>query len=862
MLFQDEVKSIVKKRTDFEYILKRRELEPSDYYGYITYELNLDTLRDLRSGRITNKVGAEKELKDAVRNLEANFFRHICYVFERGLRRFPAEASLWADYVQFLKKKKSTSVLNTVLGRALALFPKNEQFWIEAAAHELSDNNSTHAARLLFQRGLRVNKTSTELWKRYFELELWNVSRIKERQKILEIQPSATAEDEEEEKLDETEAEAGGAEVPRQVTAPLVVFKYATAAVPGDLSFALEMYFAALNVSSSIAASILDEFKQKFSAKPQFWAELATRSFSNALQKEDGAAESSGSNRKRKDKTQIVFISTLSGSLVRAGEILQEGVEYLLSSKQVEEPQPKRRKNGDGGSTTSVDTLSRFDECLPMLSAAKKCLSAAVSSLSGNVFPGVLFDCDGNAEKRAEVLVATRVAEKALESICSVMQRIIGLARTSTATNDSFECCLVQCRVHLGVIMALLSAGKARATSGASLTAGASSTPAKKGAKQTASASTSGASTSKSAPVYTLPVHPLALADAVNWVRAVPVEQLSARTPTSPDASRVFTFGSVAYEVLSYLWRLKSAMVQAALESRSVSLSGDNARAATLWRFLADAKTEPTLLTSIDADVTRAVECITSAAVCGSVQVAPNTDLLLLAYRALLNQYSEVDECDDDGDDNGDVTADEPADSVRQLSPERFASLRGSLQSVIKSQYLAPGPCVAWMCAYVKLGYGLPDALTAVTEFELGAIEEVDVSGAATTWSPQRGREHLAWVLGLVEQQPGLLHMNSVAQLSTGGADSVNGQAMQSIFGLVLQLEGIGKSSSSQELRASSTHDLAFRRSLVEQALLHCPGSAAVTRDCETFLRAAGEHKLANHAKWRAKTAASGTSAL
>jgi hypothetical protein len=826
---------------------------PSDYYGYIAYELNLDTLRDLRSSRITSKAGAEKELKDAIRNLEANFFRHICYVFERGLRRFPAEASLWADFVQFLKKKKSSSVLNTILGRALALFPKNEQFWIEAAAHELSDNNSTHAARLLFQRGLRVNKSSKELWKRYFELELWNISRITERQKILDIQPTtASAEDEDEQHNAASEQDVEDPGVPRKVTAPLVVFKYATAALPGDLPFALDMYFSALNVSSDIAASILDEFKQKFSSEPQFWAHLATKSFANAI--EHGKTADGVSTKKRKEKTQIIFISTLSASLVQAAEVLQEGIEYFLTNSGAdtasgfEQPRPKRRRSEGASSRDNTRlggsaTMSRLEGCLPLLAALEHCLSGAVSSLAVNVFPGTLFDCDGNAEKRGEVLVAIRVAEKAIESVCSVIHQIVGLAGLSSTTmRDSFDCCLVQCRVHLGVILALWAGGRSRISEGqaGSSTAGSTATtPARKGAKHSASQSTP--SSKLAAPA--LPVPPMDLGSAVDWLQSVPVDQLSTTAPvvSSEQNSEGYNFGTAAYLVLSYLWTLKSCMVQAELESGGVD-------GLTLWRFLADRAG------SIDANTARAVELVASPALSGSAQVAQNTDLLILTYRILLNQYRNVDETETETE----VTdSDENAASKAITTAERFASIRSSLESVVRSQALPPGLRVAWMCALVKLGYGhFRDALAAVPDFELGGIEEVDRSTALQR-TVERGREHLAWVLALLEQYPGLLQMNSVAQLKAG-ADSVPALAMQSLFGLALQLEEIGESYPSRAPRSSlsAAADAAFRRSLVDQALLRCPGSAVVTRECEAFLRVAGEHKLANHAKWKAKAAA------
>jgi len=197
---KDEVASIVKKRTDYEYVMKRRQMSPGDVYQYIEYEINLEKLRLLRcsksmqvhakklykdalaAGNDAEDAGQDGEAQDrksrkerakrkaeavasaavkdrqsAIRNLQAASVRHICSVFERGIRRFPEEADLVLDYVSFLKdeltpatagaagatasgkgkkdtksndkylvvsNKNNSATLNEVFGRALALHPR------------------------------------------------------------------------------------------------------------------------------------------------------------------------------------------------------------------------------------------------------------------------------------------------------------------------------------------------------------------------------------------------------------------------------------------------------------------------------------------------------------------------------------------------------------------------------------------------------------------------------------------------------------------------------------------------------------------------------------------------------------------
>lgn len=197
---------IVKKRTDYEYMLRRRQLQADDYNQYLEFEVNLERLRSIRQDKMRDDRTTEKKI--LLRTVRAAFIRHISYIFERAIRRFPHNLGFWADYISFLKQKKSNTILNTVYGRALSLHPKYTDFWLQAAVHELETNSNTHAARVVLQRGIRCNPNSAELWHRYFDLELWNALRMIERQKILNVRDDEDA-------ADLVEA------------APLVVFKHA-----------------------------------------------------------------------------------------------------------------------------------------------------------------------------------------------------------------------------------------------------------------------------------------------------------------------------------------------------------------------------------------------------------------------------------------------------------------------------------------------------------------------------------------------------------------------------------------------------------------------------------------------------------
>lgn len=303
-----EVKSVMKKRTDFEYVLKRRQLTVGDFYKYLEYEVNLEKLMTLRcekelSGGGGKVAGKAKTRQDGLRNVKASAIRHICTVFERGIRRFPDEFDLLMDYVNFLKERKSNSILNEVFGRALALHPKHEDLWLQAAVHELDENNNVHAARVLLQTALRANKKSKKLWSRYFDLELWNAAKIHQRQEILkETKPGIKKTTTEEEEKDQLGL----------IAAPGVVFKHALQAVD-DPALACEMHSSCVEVSEPLAQTLEEQLKEKFGTSSLVWRHLlvvASKDKRHLIAADDDLEESGNGKRKRaSDYASLVCLS-------------------------------------------------------------------------------------------------------------------------------------------------------------------------------------------------------------------------------------------------------------------------------------------------------------------------------------------------------------------------------------------------------------------------------------------------------------------------------------------------------------------------------------------------------------------------
>jgi len=73
----------------------------------------------------------------------------------------------------------------------LQLHPAASGLWSYAAAWEFEHNSNAAAARTLMQRGLRMCKTSQQLWLEYFRMELMYAHKLRTRRRILGIDDSA-----------------------------------------------------------------------------------------------------------------------------------------------------------------------------------------------------------------------------------------------------------------------------------------------------------------------------------------------------------------------------------------------------------------------------------------------------------------------------------------------------------------------------------------------------------------------------------------------------------------------------------------------------------------------------------------------
>ncbi|WIA28100.1 hypothetical protein OEZ86_010682 [Tetradesmus obliquus] len=175
---KQEVKQIVKRRQDFEYLLKRRSVLKEDFLRYIEYESKLEELRQHRRKGL-DTGGKKKSLADYA------IVRRIHFIFERTVRRFRSDLALWTAWLEFCRASSSNRRLGRVVGRALQVHPTEPGLWVYAAAWEFEANGNPGAARALMQQGLRMCRYSEKMWLDYFDMELMYVEKLVARRRIL-----------------------------------------------------------------------------------------------------------------------------------------------------------------------------------------------------------------------------------------------------------------------------------------------------------------------------------------------------------------------------------------------------------------------------------------------------------------------------------------------------------------------------------------------------------------------------------------------------------------------------------------------------------------------------------------------------
>ena len=173
--------------------------------------------------------------------------RHIHFIFDRLLRKIPGDLSLWLKYVTFQMETRAQKALSKAFARSrsvsssrclvcalhclwlflsgvrllvfvasgavcsmLRLHPTKPLVWIKAANWEFFANNNINNARILLQRGLRLDASPSSsssslhkgrrnsnkahpLWIAFFVLEMRYLLKLRMRRKALGLSETPSA---------------------------------------------------------------------------------------------------------------------------------------------------------------------------------------------------------------------------------------------------------------------------------------------------------------------------------------------------------------------------------------------------------------------------------------------------------------------------------------------------------------------------------------------------------------------------------------------------------------------------------------------------------------------------------------------
>jgi U3 small nucleolar RNA-associated protein 6 len=171
---QDEIRNLVKKRSDFEHKVLGRGSQPIDFARYAAWEISLEKLRQKRCKRLRIK-GSSAYTGQA----------RIFQIFDRGTKKHPGDVVLWMSYLEFVRQEDATKKFKSVLTSALRLHPTKPGLWLYAARWTLEAEADMNGARSYMQRGTRFCTQSRDLWVEYAKLEMIYLAKIAMRRRIL-----------------------------------------------------------------------------------------------------------------------------------------------------------------------------------------------------------------------------------------------------------------------------------------------------------------------------------------------------------------------------------------------------------------------------------------------------------------------------------------------------------------------------------------------------------------------------------------------------------------------------------------------------------------------------------------------------
>ncbi|KAI0486968.1 U3 small nucleolar RNA-associated protein 6-domain-containing protein [Xylaria cf. heliscus] len=165
----DEIRSLVRKRTDYEHIVLSPGNKAQDWLNYVAWERSLEALRAKRCRRLEIRASSKHTGEGRVFG-----------ILERSVNRHPGSLELWKEYLSYATKMRATKRYRKVMTRALRMHPTKPELWV-LAGQRSARNGDMHAARGFFMRGSRFCTREPTVWLAYAGCEMEWLEKMEAR---------------------------------------------------------------------------------------------------------------------------------------------------------------------------------------------------------------------------------------------------------------------------------------------------------------------------------------------------------------------------------------------------------------------------------------------------------------------------------------------------------------------------------------------------------------------------------------------------------------------------------------------------------------------------------------------------------
>jgi U3 small nucleolar RNA-associated protein 6 len=165
----DEIRSLVRKRTEYEHLVLSPGNKAQDWLNYVAWERSLEALRAKRCRRL--------EIKASSKHVGEG---RVFGILERSVNRHPGSLELWKEYLAFARHTRATKRYRKVMTRALRLHPGKPELWV-LAGQKSARNGDMQAARAFFMRGARFCVKIPTVWLEYAKCEMEWLEKMEAR---------------------------------------------------------------------------------------------------------------------------------------------------------------------------------------------------------------------------------------------------------------------------------------------------------------------------------------------------------------------------------------------------------------------------------------------------------------------------------------------------------------------------------------------------------------------------------------------------------------------------------------------------------------------------------------------------------